>query len=320
MATDQGTAMAADRALDAVALAPGTPLPPTTRRKRRRRDFERFRTRNAVILLFMAVVAGYFVLPIYWLFVASSKSVGDLFTTSGLAFGDWNLWTNLREVYARDDGIILRWMANSFLYAGIGSAVSTLLCALAGYALAKYSFRGRNAAFAVVIGAILVPGAALALPVYLLVSKMGIINTYWAVLLPSLVNPFGVYLCRVYASSAVPDELVDAARLDGAGELRIIGTIGLRLLSPALATIFLLSVVGAWNNFFLPLVVLSDKDLFPITVGLVLWNQAPELSGGEVAYNHILTGSLVSVIPLIFVFLLLQRFWRNGLLLGSGVS
>jgi multiple sugar transport system permease protein len=87
-----------------------------------------------------------------------------------------------------------------------------------------------------------------------------------------------------------------------------------------LATIFLLSVVGAWNNFFLPLVVLSDKDLFPITVGLVLWNQAPELSGGEVAYNHILTGSLVSVIPLIFVFLLLQRFWRNGLLLGSGVS
>ena len=161
----------------------------------------------------------------------------------------------------------------------------------------------------------LVPGTALALPLYLLMSKVSLTNSYWSVLLPSIVSPFGVYLARVYASSAVPDELLEAARVDGSGEGRTFLTISMRLMSPALVTIFLFQFVAIWNNFFLPLVMLSNEKLYPVTLGLYSWNneygQAPQL------VSYVIIGAAVSVIPLIVAFLSLQRFWRSGLAAGS---
>jgi multiple sugar transport system permease protein len=140
-------------------------------------------------------------------------------------------------------------------------------------------------------------------------------NTFWAVLLPSIVSPFGVYLSRIYASASVPDELIEASRIDGAGEVRTFFTVSARLMTPALITVFLFQFVSIWNNFFLPLIMLRSQDLFPVTYGLYTWNtqlnQIPELR------TYVLVGSFLSIVPLIITFLLLQRFWRGGLGTGS---
>src|SRR5207302_7894433 len=166
-----------------------------------------------------------------------------------------------------------------------------------------------------ILGSILVPVATLALPLYLMMSKVGLTNTVWAMLLPSMVNPFGVFLASIYAMAAVPTELMEAARMDGAGEFRIFLNVSLRLLTPALVTILLFGFVGIWNNFFLPLIMFSDPTLFPITVGLQSWNVTASNAGAntQTIYNLIVTGALVSSIPLLIGCIILQRFWRGGL-------
>ena len=158
-------------------------------------------------------------------------------------------------------------------------------------------------------------GTALALPLYLMMSRVGLTNTYWAVLLPSFVSPFGVYLSRIYAAASVPDELLEAARIDGANEYRTF-TIALHLMVPALVTIFLFQFVAIWNNYFLPLVMLSDEKLFPITVGLETWN-VTTAGSSKFLFGLIITGALISSIPLLAGCIALQRFWRGGLSAGS---
>jgi multiple sugar transport system permease protein len=205
-------------------------------------------------------------------------------------------------------------MLNSVLYAGAGAAIATLFATMTGYALAKYAFRGRETMFNIILGGVLVPATALALPLFLVFSQVGATNTFWSVFLPSLVSPFGVYLARIYANSSVPDELVEAARIDGSGEVRTFFTVSTRLMMPAMVTIFLFQFVTIWNNFFLPLIMLRDEELFPVTLGLYIWNsqvsQIPEIRA------LVIIGALISIIPLIIAFLSLQRFWRSGL--GTG--
>lgn len=266
-------------------------------------------------MAFLVVVAGYFLLPVYWLVVNATKSQGDLVTTNGFWFAEWQLGENLAALFGRDGGVFGRWALNSLLYAGLGAAVATVLAAMAGYGIAKFSFRGRELLFGVALGGVLVPATALALPLFLMFAGVGLTNTYWAVFLPSVVSPFGVYLSRVYAAASVPDEILEAARVDGAGELRIFFTIAARILAPALVTVFLFQFVTIWNNFLLPLIMLQDQSLYPLTYGLYLWqsqvSRFPEL--------QILTivGSVVSVVPLVVTFLALQRFWQAGLTGGA---
>ncbi len=189
---------------------------------------------------------------------------------------------------------------------------------MAGYAFAKYDFPGRKVLFSVTLGAVMIPLTALALPTYLLFSSAGLTNTPWAVILPSLVSPFGVYLMRVYATDAIPDGLIEAARMDGAGEFRIFTQVGLRLLGPGLVTVFLFTLVGTWNNYFLPLIMLNSSDLYPITVGLAQIQSAATAGGGSQAlFSTAITGSFVSVLPLIIAFLFLQRYWQSGLATGG---
>lgn len=263
----------------------------------------------------MVLVAAYFLIPVIWLVIASTKSTGDLFSTPGFAFADWNLWENLTALSTYNDGIFWRWGLNSIIYSVIGSAFTTFVCALTGYALAVYRFRGRGTLVAVVLASLLVPGTVIAQPTYVLLVEMGLNNTYLGLLLPALVYPFGVLLCFIYAQSSVPIELIEAARLDGAGEFRIFGTIGLRLMSTGMVTVLLFAFLGSWNSYILPLLVLTDSELMPLTVGLTGWSQASITIPGL----QILTvvGSLVSVIPIAIVFLSLQRFWRAGLTAGS---
>lgn len=265
------------------------------------------------------VISIYFLLPCYWLVVSATKTSSDLFTTNGLWFAPtFNLFTNLQNVFTYDSGLYSIWLWNSFFYSSASALIGTLFSSLAGYALAKYVFPGRNLIFSIILGAVLVPAPALVLPLYLLMSGVHLTDTMWAIILPSIVNPFGVYLARIYAGSSVPDVLLDAARVDGAGELRIFFTMVTRILAPALVTIFLFQFVAVWTNFFLQYVMVSNPSLYPVTVGLQTWNTS-YTSGGQqqFVYSLIVTGALLSIVPLAIGFLLLQRYWRNGLTLGS---
>jgi multiple sugar transport system permease protein len=257
----------------------------------------------------------YCLTPLYWLIIATTKDNTDLFASFGLWFAHLNLGQNLVDTFTYNNDSYPHWLANSALYAIVGGFASMVISVMSGYALAKYRFPGRNLIFALVLGAVLVPQTTLALPLYMVLAKINLTNTYWAVLLPSLLSPFGVFLARIYAADAVPNELLDAARVDGAGELRVFARVAVPLLVPGMVTIFLFQFVAIWNSFFLPLIVLTDPNLFPVNLGLATWNFDP--AAHELLYNLIVTGSFVAVVPLIILFLILQRYWRAGLAFGS---
>lgn len=270
-------------------------------------------------LVLLALVC-YFLIPVWWLVVAATKNAQGLFSGSGaLWFHGFHLFGNLKELFTYDNGEYLRWLGNSALYAAAGGVGATVVSVLAGYGFAKYSFRGRNAVFALVLGSVMVPLTALVIPTFVMMSNAGLTDTIWAVILPSLLSPFAVYLMRVYAAASVPDELLDAARIDGAGELRTFVRVALPLMRPGVITVLLLSVVATWNNYFLPLTMLSDSKLYPLTVGIGLWEQLASSNngGGTSVWGLIITGSLVSIVPLIIAFLTLQRYWQGGLSVGS---
>ncbi|MDW6058730.1 carbohydrate ABC transporter permease [Streptomyces sp. FXJ1.4098] len=267
----------------------------------------------------MVAMILYFLMPFWWLVVAATKDNDALFSTAALWFhSPGSFFTNLQQLFTYNDGEYLRWMGNTAIYAGVSGVGATAVATLAGYAFAKYRFPGRNLLFSSLLGAIMVPATALAIPTYLLLSKVALTNTMWAVILPQLLNPFGVYLVRVYVQESLPDELLEAARMDGAGEMRVLWSVALPTLKPALVTVLLFSMVGTWNNFFLPLVMLNNDKLFPLTVGLQSWYEGAMIqSGANALFTLVIAGSLVAILPLIVTFLLLQRYWRGGLTVGS---
>ncbi|MEW9551723.1 carbohydrate ABC transporter permease [Nonomuraea sp. NPDC050783] len=262
----------------------------------------------------LLVGALYCLFPVLWVLVAATKSPGELFTTATLSFGTGFL-DNVRQLFAYRDGVFWLWAGNTVLYAGGGALLSTAVSAVSGYALAKYRFPGRNAIFNVLIGGILVPAVVLAVPQYLLFSRVGLADTYWAVLLPQILNPYGIYLARVYAAAAVPDSLLEAGRIDGAGEARLMARVALPLMVPGMVTIFLFQFVAIWNNFLLPFIMLGDDGKFPLTVGLYTLLAAG--ANQPALYNLILTGALLSIVPLIALFLTMQRYWRTDLSSGA---
>ena len=280
------------------------------------RDAGRKPTTTILVTAILAIVAIYFLVPVYWVVINATKSTEDLFGSNGFWFGEsFQLWENLKSVLTANGGIFPRWALNSVIYAGIGSVVATYFAVAAGYALAKYRFPGRRFIYVLVLGGVLVPGTAVALPLFFLFSSIGITNTYWSVLIPSLVSPFGLFLASIYSSAAVPDEMLEAGRLDGVGELGLFHRLALPQLTPAIVTVVLFQFVAIWNNYMLPLVMLADEKLYPITLGLDNWraqtDRLPEF------YQLTTGGALLSVIPLAILILVLQRFWRGGLTEGS---
>lgn len=265
----------------------------------------------------MVVFLVYSFAPLFYLIVNSTKSQQQLLSTFGLWFGNrFDLLDNIRQVFAYQDGIFLQWLVNTLLYVVVGAGGATFLAAMGGYGLAKFRFTGRRAVFAIVLGSIAIPGTALAVPTFLLFSQLGLTNTPWAIILPSLVSPFGLYLIWTYAVDAVPNELLEAARMDGASEVRIFFTIAAKLLTPGIVTVLLFSIVGVWNNYFLPLIMLSEPKLYPLTVGLNQWSSQSRGVAADPIYNLVVTGSLLTIVPIVVVFLVLQRYWQSGL--GAG--
>jgi multiple sugar transport system permease protein len=274
--------------------------------------------RSLTLTILTGIMLVYSLVPLVWLLINSTKTQASLLDSFGLWFhGDFALFSNIADTFTYDDGIFVRWLGNTLLYVVVGAGGATFLAVLGGYGLAKFDFPGRRAVFAVVIGAVAVPGTALAVPTFLMFSRMGLTNTPWAVIIPSLITPFGLYLMWTFAAEAIPDELIEAARVDGAGELGTFFRICLPLLAPGIVTVLLFSMVATWNNYFLPLIMLKNPDWYPLTVGLNAWNDQALTAGGEPVFNLIITGSLLTILPLLAAFLLLQRYWQSGLAAGS---
>jgi multiple sugar transport system permease protein len=270
------------------------------------------------LTIVMTVLLVYSLLPLFWLLINSSKTQDALFSTFGLWFGGkFALWDNIVQTLTYENGIFLRWLGNTLLYVVVGAGGATFLAALGGYGLAKFDFPGKRAVFAVVLGAVAIPGTALAVPTFLMFSQLGLTNTPLAIIIPSLISPFGLYLIWVYARDSIPTELLEAARIDGAGEFRVFFTISLKLLAPGLVTVLLFTMVATWNNYFLPLIMLSEPSLYPLTVGLNQWNAQASTVGGQAIYNLVITGSLLAIVPIVVSFLLMQRYWQSGLAAGS---
>ncbi|MDR7159642.1 carbohydrate ABC transporter permease [Arthrobacter sp. BE255] len=298
--------------------APKPPKFPAPKFSARRRGGATRKRTSILLTVLMGVMAVYALLPLFWLLVNSTKTQSSLFSSFGLWFsGDFALWDNITGTLTYNDGGFLRWLANTVLYVVVGAGGATFLATLAGYGLAKFDFPGKRGVFAVVLGAVAVPGTALAVPTFLMFSQMGLTNTPWSVIIPSLISPFGLYLVWIYALEAVPTEVLEAARVDGAGEFRTFFTISLRMLAPGFITVLLFTVVATWNNYFLPLIMLSQSTWYPLTVGLNSWNAQATTAGGEAIYNLVITGSLLTIVPIVGAFLFLQRFWQSGLSAGS---
>ncbi|MER5252794.1 MULTISPECIES: carbohydrate ABC transporter permease [unclassified Streptomyces] len=303
----------------APARAPGAAPRLRTPRVRTSRRHTAGRPRRSVLLTVLtSLVLLYSLVPLLWLVISATKTQEGLAGSFGLWFGgDFALWDNISATFTYNDGVFTRWFLNTLLYVVVGAGGATFLAVLGGYALAKFDFLGKRAVFAVVIGAVAVPGTALAVPTFLMFSKMGLTDTPWAVLIPSLISPFGLYLMWVFATEAIPTELMEAARIDGASELRTFFQVALPLLAPGTVTVLLFTMVATWNNYFLPLIMLKDPDWYPLTLGLDSWNAQAATAGGDPVFHLVITGSLITVLPLIAAFLLLQKYWQSGLAAGS---
>jgi len=309
------------------------PAPPETRRQRRRR--ERLVARDSEIpvelyglprgtITLLTVLAFLFALftliPIAWILINSTKTQANIFETFGFWFASpFQFFHTFGLLFQNVDGYgtFIQWFGNTALYAVLGGGGATVLAAFAGYGLARFRFRGSQMTFYAIIGALLVPITALTVPLYLSYAKAHLINSIWGMVLPSMISPIGVYLMRTYADISVPRELIDAARIDGAGELRIFLRVALPLMVPGVLTVLLINVVAVWNNYFLPLLIFNVNTKYPLTVGLGLWSNRAVNSGNANLYPMLVVGGLVTIVPLIALFLILQRYWRGGMLLGS---
>lgn len=297
---------------------------PTTvapdRQVRRARAARRAKTTAGTTLAVLAAL--YVLVPIYWLVIASSKDTGQLFSTSTFlppAHLSWG--ANFSSLFSVDGGYFAIWILNSAVYALVTATLATAVSTLCGYALAKYSFRGRRIVFGLVVGSLLVPTTALVVPLFLLEHETHLINSYQGVILPLLVYPFGVYFMWLFSADAVPGALLDAARIDGAGEFKVFWKVGRPSLMPGMVTLFLLSFIGTWNNYFLPLVLLGSTTKFPLTVGLSAWSSELNLAGaGQPLYPEVILGSLISVLPMLILFPFLQKYIARGLTFGAIVG
>lgn len=271
---------------------------------------------QAAVLIVLGVIAFYSIAPVWWLIVSSTKSGPDLYNSNGLWFSKFAFIDNLKQIAAYHDGIFLHWMWNTIFYATVTAAVTTVISLAAGYGLAKFHFRGRSLGFGLIIASFLIPGSLLTVPMYTLFANVGIVNTPWAVLIPGFFSAFNVYLAKVYVEGAVPDEIIEAARIDGAGEVKIFVSIVLRLMTTAGATIFLLAFVGSWNGFFLPLTMLRGSENWTMSLGLYSWLQT-RIDQTVDLTSLTITGAFLSTIPLAIFMLAMSRFWRTGVTLGA---
>lgn len=260
---------------------------------------------HAVLVLGAAATLA----PLLWMVTASFMPSGDANSVPPRIWPSRFVLDHYIDLFTRLD--LARKFFNSAFVTVSVTVVSVLINAMAGYALAKLRFRGRERLFRFLMTALLVPAQVTMLPLFLLLKQMGFVNTYVGVMIPGLASVFGIFLVRQYMST-VPNELLDAARVDGAGEFRIFWTIILPIVKPILVTLGVFSFLGAWNDFMWPLVILSDDAMYTLPVAI------SSLSGEHVQDTELMmAGSVLTVLPVLIVFLVLQRAYIQGIMSGS---
>ncbi|MEV4534108.1 carbohydrate ABC transporter permease [Asanoa sp. NPDC049518] len=256
----------------------------------------------AVLTVGLVVVVG----PFVWMALSSLKPEGEIRSVPPTWLPEtWTL-DNFRDLFSRLDFPLF--FFNSAFVAVAVTLGNLLFCSLVGYALAKLRYPGKKVLFLAVLGMLMVPGMVTFVPQFVLVSNMGLTNSYAGLILPFLVGPFGVFLMRQFLQS-IPDDLIEAARVDGAGEFRIFARVVLPLCRPALATLGILTFLASWNNFLWPLVVASTEDKYTLPVALALYS----IGQNRTDFGLLLAGAVVVVVPVLIVFLLLQRHFMRGI-------
>jgi len=267
------------------------------------------RPAQLVVNALLVVMAAFALFPLLWMLAASFMTPGESAAyPPPLLPGDPTL-ANYRELFARAG--IGRYLANSVLLAVSVTVCSLVMNVMAGYAFAKLRFAGRERLFRLMLGALVIPGQVALVPLFLLLKHLGLVNTYGGIVVPALASIFGIFLVRQYALS-IPDDLLEAARMDGASEWRIFGSIVVPLLRPIIVTLAVFTLLGTWNDFMWPLIVLTDRDLQTLPVALA------SLAREHVQDNELMmAGSVLTIAPALIVFLVLQRHYIQGLMLGS---
>jgi multiple sugar transport system permease protein len=266
-------------------------------------------TRAVVLHLALVVAAGVTLVPLLWMLSASLMPTGE-----ATAFGHHLLpstvtFEHYRALFTRLN--LARDAANSALLAAAVTLISLALNSMAGYAFAKFRFAGRDRIFRLLLAALVIPGQVAMLPLFLMLRELGCINSYWGVIIPGMASIFGIFLIRQYAVS-IPDSLLDAARIDGAGEFRIYWSLVLPVCKPILVTLALFTFMGTWNDFLWPLIVLTDSDMYTLPVALA------NLVGEHVQDTELMmAGSVLTVLPVVIVFMALQRHYVEGIMSGG---
>ncbi len=264
---------------------------------------------TAVVNGLLIGIATVSLAPLLWMLSVSFMSAGEASTFPPPLLPAHATLANYRELFERAG--MGRYFLNSVLLASAVTLISLLFNVMAGYAFAKLPFPGREPIFKAMLAALVIPGQVAMMPLFLMLKNMGLVNTYGGILIPGLASIFGIFMVRQYART-IPDDLIDAARIDGAGEARIFFSIVLPLLKPVLVTLAIFTFLGSWNDFMWPLIVLTDNELYTLPVAL------SALSREHVQDNELMmAGSVVTVLPVLALFLLMQRYYIQGLLMGS---
>ena len=262
-------------------------------------------------LIYAALLVGSVVTlaPLVWMVSASLMPSGEASSFPPPLFPSEVTFAHYADLFRRLN--LGRYFLNSALIAVAITAISLFFNSMAGYAFAKFRFRGRRPLFRFLIGGLVIPVQVSMLPLFLLLKQVGLINTYWGVIVPSMATIFGIFLIRQYALS-IPDDLLDAARMDGASEWRIYWSVVLPLCKPILITLAIFTFMAAWNDFMWPLIVLNDNSMYTLPVALANmlgeYHQHTEL---------MLAGAVITVLPVMIVFAALQRYYLEGIMLGS---
>ena len=281
-------------------------------------------TSTLVVTLIIALLLVFFVIPVIWLLLAPTKTAGQLVSDFPLSFGSFGrLGAAWRHLTAFQGGAIWLWLRNSAVYSG-GALVLTLATSVpAGYALALTRFRGRRLLLTVTLIVMIMPSAALVLPIFLELNLFHLIGTAWSIILPFSFYPFGVYLVYIYFATSLPRDMLAAARIDGANEWQVFSRVALPLARPVIGLVAFFSFVGNWNNFFLPYLVLPSSQQFPIQVGLnQLLSSTPSFNpvagkGLDITSPELALAIIIAILPVLVLFLFSQRALVSGMLAGS---
>lgn len=257
----------------------------------------------------LLVGLGLTLLPLIWMLSASLMPAGEANVYPPRLFPSRITLEHYHALFTRLD--LARYLLNSTLLATAVTLISLLLNSMAGYAFAKLRFPGRNRLFKVLLAALVIPAQVSMLPLFLLLKQMGFVNTYWGVIIPGMASIFGIFLIRQYALS-ISDSLLDAARIDGAGEFRIYWSLVLPLCKPILVTLAIFTFMGTWNDFMWPLIVLTDNDMYTLPVALA------NLLGEHVQDTEMMmAGAVLTVLPVMLVFMVLQKSYIKGIMIGG---